>query len=112
MKYTFQNGIIAEGKWPSSKRGALNESIKKWKLLVEHLEKGGGLEPAGVSSCSLCYLYFDANECIGCPVSKKTGEGVCHATPYYEYTRAYSAGNFAEALRAAKREVKFLESLK
>lgn len=118
MKYTFVGDeIIAEGKWPKTKRGALNESIKKWKELVLHLENNDSIPEATVESCALCQLYYDfdtleswgKSECKGCPVAEKTGKGECTSTPFIDYYETYIHG---KALRAARREVRFLESLK
>lgn len=119
MKYTFSNGEIeVEGEWPKTKKGALNESIKKWKQLVVYMEEDKNDKPyAAINSCALCQIYYDRStiggwmnsECKGCPVAESTGEGECGRTPYIAYI---NADNHGQALRAARREVRFLESLK
>jgi hypothetical protein len=58
-------------------------AIEKWQMVVDmrilhprmHLDEGG---PA---TCPLCARYF-YEECIGCPIEKKTGQAGCEGTPY------------------------------
>jgi hypothetical protein len=120
MKYTFAGDVIhVDGKWPTTKGKALTESIKKWKALVVYLEENPSAElpMATVDSCALCQLYYDfstnetwvQSKCTGCPVAEKTGQGECLDTPFVSYDISIEHG---KGLRAARREVKFLEGLK
>lgn len=91
---------------------ALRGSISKWKRIVA----GTGGDD-GVENCPLCQMFFyDHAECQGCPVSAKTGVAMCLKTPYEKQwmTNDWFWGQRASSpklLRAAKAELKFLESL-
>jgi len=95
------SGVQArKGPWPKTKRGALNDSIRKWEFLVENRAYNG------TDTCALCYRYVEGVEyekkCKGCPVMAKTGKAGCLGTPWRAYpTKAQ-----------AKRELAFLRSLK
>jgi len=130
MKYSIiECDIVSKGKWPKSKKAALNESIRKWEWLVGELE---GMDLDGATpfpvpdheSCALCYIYmpFSApssfDECRGCPVFEKTSKKYCKGTPYYRFlevmdnfSSSRSRANLREAINTAKSEVKFLQSL-
>lgn len=72
-------------------------------------------------NCPLCQLFIE-NDCKGCPVSDRTGEGGCEGSPYRDWLaatyydvaihgqRAQNRQN-PEALEAAKAELAFLKSL-
>jgi len=82
----------------------LELSIEKWQDIVDG--KGGD---DGPKNCALCEVYV---WCHGCPVSEKTGSSSCDDTPYNQYSHA-SHGTPKEHLKTlAKKEVKFLKSLK
>src|SRR3990167_8066914 len=87
MRYSVEDGeLIAKGEWPTTRKGALAESIKKWKWLVKwHFEhpKSGALL-ADSMSCALCNLYI-GDDCVDCPVRKCTGQPQCCDTPYFRY---------------------------
>ena len=110
MNYTVVDGaILSVGMWPQTEKTALPECIVKWKWLVEYLASGATSVPfASASSCSLCRIFLE-RDCVGCPVMVKTGEAGCVDTPYEEYC---DEDDVKRALRFAKREVRFLRSLK
>lgn len=118
MQYFIKdNEVAAEGDWPKTKKGALNESIRKWEWLVRGLEEGyiEIVPETGGETCALCELYtgVDVEEnCRGCPVMKKTGLAQCKDTPFWDYHKLRDTYSILDALDAAKAEVKFLKSLK
>lgn len=101
---------------------ALEASIQHWKELRD------GDDPfemrIGADSCGLCQKYFDSNDCVGCPVYKRTGLGECKGTPFNSAHRAWGRWRLtlthklddtvakAAFKAAADEEVKFLESLR
>ena len=64
---------------------ALRGSIKKWELIV----LGRGTDE-GDDNCPLCHMFFD-NDCIGCPVSARTGHSNCVGSPYAKFVSAVYA---------------------
>jgi len=99
-------GIILDR--PQRKRTmtqALRASIDKWKAVVLYVSAGFSVLDGGPDSCALCRKYFH-KDCKGCPVSKKTGRAWCGKTPYRQWDKSGQT-----SLRAAKAELKFLESL-
>lgn len=96
---------------------ALKASIEHWKRLATGKRKQD--EDIGVSHCALC-LEFITTYCRDCPVKKKTGLWYCEGTPYHEVNdvrehEVYDLGkhglNSKPFKRAAKKELKFLQSL-
>jgi hypothetical protein len=88
--------------------GALRGSIQKWKRIVV----GTGIDN-GTHNCPLCTLFY-ADDCIGCPVAKKTGLSCCMATPYEAYEKIVPLGKKSKSIgatAAAKKELQFLQSL-
>jgi hypothetical protein len=83
--------------------------LKKWRVIYDFLKTHPGSRhpTAGWLTCFYCTRFL-VNECQECPVFKKTGQRRCHRTPYREYQEAET---WAEALKAARAEIKFLESL-
>jgi len=90
----------------------LEISIDKWQDIVD----GEGGEE-GPRNCALCETYKDVeksgnnmpNDCVECPVYKKTGEKYCVDTPYTEYDNCYDEDEEAEY---AQEELDFLISLR
>ena len=109
MKYSVDKDgyVVATGRWPKSRLGALKESIKKWEWLAKHR---GSPPYTDSETCALCNIYIlgDKNNCTGCPVMERTGEKSCVGTPYYDYSMALG---HKKAKLAARAEVKFLKSL-
>ncbi|MFM7009378.1 MAG: hypothetical protein ACKO0Z_08635, partial [Betaproteobacteria bacterium] len=62
--------------------------------------------------CALCVLFYDI-DCSGCPVSIETRDTFCEGSPYYAALEAANAQGIdsAQFKQAAKKELKFLESL-
>ena len=110
---SYDEVIKESGEWPTTKLGALKESIRKWKWLRKYLNTADIVPLSDWRSCALCDLYlFDGDgSCDGCPVKHKTGKEDCSGTPYYEYTNAEMFQNTSEAKEAADKEIVFLESL-
>lgn len=116
MKYEVVGGeMVCTGTWPKTKKAALKSSIEKWKTIVLFLEKDRlALAPyADCSTCALCHLYSVEEsgfnpDCTRCPVYYKTGITGCAGTPFDAFYDAHDRGT---ELRAARREVRFLESL-
>ena len=54
-------------------------SIRKWSLISVGLGNDYGPE-----NCPLCKMFYDFNaqSCLECPVSNKTGQEFCNGTPY------------------------------
>ena len=81
---------------------ALELSIEKWQDIVD-----GKGEELGDDNCALCQV-FGHLDCKDCPVSKKTGDIGCDSTPYMDY----DPDNPKNHIAVAKKEVKFLKSLR
>lgn len=118
MKYKVVDGnMVCTGTWPKTKKAALKSSIEKWETIVLYLQGTKAYEWIGVAceECSLCRLYNEYGDsdtvvpdCTKCPVMKKTGLTGCTGTPYDLFC---DADTHEKSLRAARREVRFLESL-
>lgn len=87
---------------------ALNQSIEKWDGLAKTKAKNVYEVPLGPQECPLCDMFWHLG-CEGCPIAEKTGDSGCLGTPYYE---AIVAENMTEFRKHARRELKFLESLR
>jgi len=95
-------------------KAALEGAIQKWKQIVA----GTGLDH-GTADCPLCELFVN-NWCCGCPVNS-AGYGHCQGSPYSAWRVAqedlgnemmpWGATN-PTLIAIAKRELKFLRSLK
>lgn len=106
--------LCAVGMPAKSMQGALENSIKKWKFIVESLKSGEDIaEDGGASSCNLCYLYNREHRlatCEGCPVITYGGGGpFCMTTPYDRFIRSNSLQG---RLKAAIDELAFLHKIK
>jgi len=87
----------------------LELSIEKWQDIVDGKDKG---KEHGLRNCALCEKYCDT-ACKGCPISAKTSRRLCYETPYMEFSEAISENQPQKVLkRIAKKEVKFLKSLR
>lgn len=62
-------------------------SIKKWELVAELHEKYDVVDGGtNWTNCGLCWLNNNFNKgCSECPIMKKTGNSVCHGTPFENY---------------------------
>ena len=113
MRFSVKDGrLIRTGEWPEemTQAQALELSIEKWKAIVEYCEKAGGAESVldgGCVTCGLCQLYIHAR-CADCPVFRVAFHN-CSGTPYDDWTYARTP---KDALRAARAELGFLESLR
>lgn len=102
------------------------ETIKAWKASVAHWERlasGNRIDDEGILSgdCALCDLFLEKN-CKGCPVAAATGKSGCDGSPWIsieeEFDRADEFGNGYDGyespgfLKAAKKELAFLKSLR
>jgi hypothetical protein len=98
IKYYVVNNILdASGQWPTTKIGALQESIRKWKFISKH---PGVCDGAG-STCACCQLFINA--CGNCLVAEGGYTG-CRGTPYGSYVSNPTAEN-------ARKEVRFLQGI-
>lgn len=86
---------------------ALEESIKHWEENVERAERNEGLL-LGPDDCALCGLFWK-KDCVGCPVSERTGKLSCDGSPYYDVSTAMT--NVAR-VSACLDELNFLKSLR
>lgn len=91
---------------------ALEASIEKWRQI-----EAGTKRELGSADCALCQLYLrdPVHDCRGCPVSQRTGRGMCGGTPYMKWSRVagYRAmANTDEKRALARAEREFLESLR
>lgn len=86
----------------------------------------------GIKACALCVLFHPWNTpgvtilCKGCPVFEKTGQSLCHDTPYEEVAATFdewaesdpdatdeTIEELRETFRQKERaEIKFLKSLR
>jgi len=89
---------------------ALKQSIAHWQRLASN--QPHPYESVGVRSCALCRRFID-QACKGCPVRKKTGWRYCQETPYRYASHVFHLHGLGSAsfTQAAKKEVKFLQSL-
>ena len=90
---------------------ALRGSISKWRAIAAGRKKDQGWE-----NCPLCIKFLHNSEdiCSGCPVSAKTHSAGCRGTPYERWEELGGLTEKATTtrlVRAAKAEVRFLESL-
>lgn len=96
-----------------TRENALDLSIAKWQAIVDYYVKHEQDSERRLLSeydtCALCLLYTPPFSCLGCPVQARTGTFQCHNTPYWDHRNAMTP---AQALRAARRELAFLQSLK
>lgn len=101
---------------------ALEGSVDKWQKIVDYLRykrevdwaKVALLEQGGLN-CPLCRLKSVArvHRCRDfCPIAENTGTPGCHETPYYEFTTAERERNLKGARKCAKKELRFLKSLR
>ena len=84
---------------------ALRESIAKWErnAAVENIED----TRTGPNDCPLCKLFL-WDFCSGCPVSERTRQHSCIATPYHDVMASHDMTAFKLHAQA---EVAFLKSL-
>ena len=87
---------------------ALKASIKKWEKNASSYE--WTLIKTGPEDCPLCELFIGKN-CVGCPISKKTGYSFCIKTPYDKADDFANLKNLPAFKVAALEEVTFLKSL-
>ena len=81
----------------------LELAIQKWQDIVD----GKGTD-IGHLNCALCETY--GATCSSCPINKE--KGGCGNTPYNDYCHADDKQDTKGALKHAKRELKFLKSLR
>ena len=100
-----------KGEMKMTKEEALKKSIKKWKKVRDGAEEHGG------DDCALCELYLGQN-CMGCPVSGKTGKMGCEGTPFQRWQEEHVSLETVKRVactrtlvRIAQDMVGFLESL-
>ena len=84
---------------------AFEQVIEKWELIVE------GYQPdCDVDTCGLCDLFHSfknpeiEDNCIKCPIFKKTKEDYCKKTPYESWYKSNS-------MTIAQKELAFLKRL-
>jgi hypothetical protein len=101
---------------------AIDIAIEKWEFIAQLLNNGYEvIYDGGISTCALCRLYINNDDCDGCPVSAATKVETCISTPYVdfveyrgEYLNSKKTTNVdtKRLARIAEREVEFLRSLK
>lgn len=92
---------------------ALKASIAKWERNAE--AKTPTKYKISEYDCPLCSLFI-SKDCVGCPVSERSGKALCYGTPYRPAMHAWfdwSDGTTDAGLchAAARDEVAFLKSL-
>lgn len=117
MKASFKTKGISLIVLSFGDEGLLEASIEKWKYIVKTAEMDNLLvKDGGCNTCALCQEYYtdpghvSLSSCDGCPVSI-AGYPHCYNTPYDKYS-SHRANHPAVALKAARDEVEFLESLR
>ncbi len=109
--------LIATGQPPETLRHAKKASVRKWRTLEAWLEAhpdGPVPDDGSSTTCALCLLFYDewyVRHCEQCPIAKGTGRLECEDTPYGDYRDAWFEGDVPLALKHARREAEFLESL-
>lgn len=113
-------------------KAALVKSIAHWRDIVKSVAGTGPVKPSskidtGPYACALCEVFMIwkpmAKQCVGCPVSQKTGKPSCVDSPYIDARNAYAtyfqtlwnrtstAQRRKTAYENTKKELDFLESL-
>lgn len=69
----------------------LNKSIAHWEDMLDHVPDWRGQRKPTSTTCPLCKVYYDNDNCEGCPVASKTGMPLCNDTPYEEAFFAFKA---------------------
>ena len=109
MEYSIKKGeVVTRGEFPTTRKGAIRESIRKWEFIVNAIEEGKPAPDSYADFCALCNLYY-GNMCAGCPVSEATGDAYCSSSPHEWYT--FNARDWRTKLAAAVAEVEFLQTL-
>jgi hypothetical protein len=110
---------------------ALAASIQKWKFIVASIKKSLPhhiITDGGTDTCGLCwkFQYNTERACTSCPVRLKSRQRFCAGTPYAAFVEAVRNMQESEGvpkknisklwasrqLKAAREELKFLQSLK
>ena len=99
-----QENLMKKALWLS-----IEHWLKNWEDPMEAI--------CNADACACCRLYLDRN-CMGCPISEKTGSTLCTKTPYreaadaiLEYAVVPSQENYEIARRACENEYRFLVEL-
>jgi hypothetical protein len=82
---------------------AIHHAIAKYDRLAH-----GFFEWIGAASCKLCQMY-GSNDCVRCPIFKKTRIAYCHGTPWDDIF--FSKKGFSPWCEAVEEEIEFLISL-
>lgn len=104
---------------PKNKKEALAQSVSKWRAIVRFMvahPEVTYVQDGAITTCGLCKRFYlrgrdKGYNCMGCPVRKSTGQASCIGTPYDEEW----GEDFEDRdrnLKAARAELKFLQSLK
>ena len=85
---------------------ALRLSIEHWRVNEQALTTYE--VSTSPMECALCSMFFwTETDCIGCPVSKRTGLPICEGTPYYNANKALiewgEAGDFLTIWRCREK---------
>ena len=86
---------------------ALEDSIAHWKRM--HRQPFGREIPSS-DYCALCIMFY-YDDCMGCPVNRRTGQTKCEGSPYWNAQTAWLTGDHRKWSKAAEAEIDFLESL-
>jgi hypothetical protein len=120
MKFRFVNSpffgaeLNTTGKPAKTDKGALLNSIRKWKFVAEWVEEHKVVPNSldGRNTCNLCLLHLD-NGCQGCPINKEGNHYECKGTPndLFEELTDEEEPSWKKGVQFAKQEIKFLEKL-
>lgn len=122
VTFTAKTGdrfLRAEGKFPTTREGAIATSVGKWEVMEEALRAGLRVEDGGPETCALCRMHRKevfslarTGGCCRCPVKGRTRRMFCGGTPCDDFEDEMDDGTETEELaRLAAEEVAFLRSL-
>lgn len=103
-RYSCPDAVI------SSKDMCLKQAIAKWETILEKLKLKYTIENFGRKSCACCTIYH-ADDCIGCPIMKKSGLQWCKGTPFDNLSGIFEIAPTYTNIYTATKEVEFLKSL-
>ncbi len=96
---------------------ALEKSIAHWKWMHDAEEPDDLEESPEGQYCALCQAFSMKSSCNKCPVMMRTGQPQCGGSPWqaaFDAFCSWDSGGIPreEWRKAARKEIKFLESLR
>jgi hypothetical protein len=110
----LHEGVLSlkyHGPMPQNDREAKAISVVKWQIVVEALEKNPRLVLllGGPRTCGFCMRHF-ANNCVGCPVSRRTGKSHCRHTPTASFIAATERRIGTDPVKSGRAVLRFAET--